>query len=177
MRLKAEHLMGALVLALVAVMFLSGRPVPPQNLPRIEAIETLPDGAKLAKVRRFTEYGSGILPYTKLERMEREKADWNRQPLKLGFSYREVTFAALPIIAYREYGLVTYLEEPGGYRIAILQPKQVELLQELTGRDYSGYSFPYWKHLWGWLFVIGFIVAACLYFLEEARRREELGIY
>lgn len=169
--------MGPLVLALVAVMFLSGRPIPPQNLPRVEEVETLPEGLKMAAVRRFTEYGSAVLPYTRIERMERAKADWTKQSLKLGWSYREITFAALPLIAYREFGLVTYLEQPNGYKIAIMQPKQVELLRELTGRDYSSYSFPYWKHLWGWIFVIGFLVAARLYFLEEVRKREELGVY
>jgi hypothetical protein len=175
--MKAEHLFGFLVLALVAAVFLGGRPKLPANTPRIHAIERLPETPRLAPVRRYTEYGSGILPYNARERKDRERRRWNElQPLQLGYSYREISFFGLPIWAYPEYGLVTFVEVPSGYQIAILRSKQVELLGELLGRDVSGYSLPYWKHLWGWLFPLGFLAALFLLLREDARRREAEGV-
>jgi hypothetical protein len=176
-KIRAEHLFGILVLAMVAAILLGGRPKLPANTPRIHAIEQLPDDAKLAKVRRYTEYGSGILPYNRREQQDRAMRDWSdRQPLRVGYSYREISFFGLPVWAYPEYGLVTFIEVPAGYNMAILRPQQVELLQELTGRDYSDYSFPWWKHLWGWLFPIGFIAAALRLLQEDRRRREAEGV-
>ena len=175
--MKAEHLFGILVLALVAAVFLGGRPKLPADTPRLEVVEQLPDTPKLAQVRRYTEYGSGILPYNARERRDREKRRWTeRQPLQLGYSYREISFFGLPIWAYREYGLVTFVEVPSGFNIAILRPQQVELLRELTGKDFSNYRFALWKHLWGWLFPIGFIGALLLLLREDAKRREAEGV-
>ena len=175
--MKAEHLFGFLVLAMVAAIILGGRPKLPANTPRIDYVEQLPDDPKLAKVRRFTEYGSGILPYNKRELQDRATRRWHeRQPLRVGYSYREISFFGLPLWAYPEYGLVTVIEVPQGFNIAILQPQQVLLLQELTGRDFSGYSFPYWRHLWGWIFPLGFIGAALYLLREAAKRREAEGV-
>jgi hypothetical protein len=175
--MKAENLLGALVVALVAAVFFSGRPFPPVNMPRIEEVATLPDGPQMEQVRRFTEYGSGILPYNAKERQRRASKDWSeRRPVKLGYAYREVSFLRLPFWAYEEYGLVTFMDTPAGYQIAIMSPKQIELLQELTGKDWSRYRFPLWEHLWGWLFVLGFIGIPLLWLRERAKWREEQGI-
>jgi len=175
--MKAEHLFGILVLALVAAVFLGGRPKLPANTPRIEAIERLPDTPRLAQVRRYTEYGSGILPYNAREKRDRERRRWDEpQPLQLGYSYREVSFFGLPIWAYEEFGLVTFIEVPSGFNLAILRPQQVELLRELTGKDYSSQGLSLWKHLWGWLFPLGFIGAALLLLREDAKRREAEGV-
>ena len=175
--MNAQYLTWPLVVGLVVVMIFSGRPSVPANIPRIEEVATLPDGPRMASVRAYTEYGSGVLPYNAMERARRAPADWDaRQPLKLGYAYREVSFLKMPFWAYEEYGLVTFMDTPAGYKIAIMNPKQMELLQELTGKDWSGYRFPIWAHLWGWLFVIGFIAGPLLWLRERAKWREEQGI-
>jgi hypothetical protein len=174
---KAEGLIGVPVLALAASLLLSGRPMFPADTPRVDEIEVLPDGPKMAQVRRYTDYGSGILPYNRWEKQtQAHRPPAARPPLKLGWSYREISFLSLPLWAYSEHGLVTYLEEPSGYKIAILMPQQVQLLEDLTGKDYSGRSFAFWKHVWGWLIVLAFAAAFFLFLREEARKREEEGI-
>lgn len=175
--MKAEHLMGVVVVTMAAAIFLGGRPLLPANTPRVDAIETLSDAPNMKQVRRYTEYGSGILPYNKREIEIRAKQPADpRPPLRIGWSYREVSFFGLPIWAYEEYGFVTFLEEPMGYKIAILPPPQLELLQELTGKSYSGRHFPWWKHIWGWVFALGLGAVIFLQLREQARWREEQGI-
>lgn len=175
--MKTEPLIGLPVMALAAALLFSGRPVLPANTPRVDEVEILPDGPRMEEVRRYTEYGSGLLPYNRAEQEARSLRSPEARPeLKLGWSFREISFIGLPLWAYREYGLVTYLEEPAGYQIAILMPKQVELLEELTGHDYAGRSFAFWKYMWGWLIVLAFAAAFFLFLREEARKREEEGI-
>src|SRR3954471_6352396 len=72
-RMKTEHYLGGLIILLAAALVLSQRSFLPVNMPRILEVETLPDGPKLQDVRRYTEYGSGILPYTPREQAERAK--------------------------------------------------------------------------------------------------------
>jgi hypothetical protein len=167
-----------MVIATALAIFLGGRPKLPANTPRIEAIERLPESPKLAAVRRYTEYGSGVLPYNGRERRQRERRRWTeRQPLQVGYSYREISFFGLPLWAYKEFGLVTFIEQPMGFQLAILRPQQVQLLGELTGKDWSGHSFALWKHLWGWLIPLGFLAAVLLYLREGRLRREAEGVY
>jgi hypothetical protein len=170
--MKSEILLSVTVVALAAALILSGRPFFPVNTPRIEEVATLPEGPKMAAVRRYTEYGSGILPYNARERAKRAPKGWDeKRPLKLGYAYREISFLRMPFFAYEEYGLVTFLDTPNGYQIAIMQPKQVELLEELTGRKWSDYRFPLERHLWGWLFVIA-VVCGVMWRLREQREAE-----
>ena len=174
--MKAEHLLGLMVLIFAGIVLLSGRPFLPANTPRISEIHSLPEEPKFADVRDFTHYGSGILPYNARERAERSRRNWNeRQPIKVGYAFREVSMMRLPLAAYRDLGLVTYVETGAGYKIAILGPEQVELLEELTGRDYDGYFFPFWRYSWGWLVVFGFLSVLGLQYREHRKYLEANG--
>ena len=174
----SQNLFGILAIAMAGAMFVSKRPFLPQDRPRIETIAVLPDDAKMAEVRRYTEIGSGILPYTEREQAKRQMLGWpDHQPLKLGYSYREVSFLRMPFWAYQEYGLVTFIETPAGFQLALLSPAQVAMIEEWGGKSYSsGYSWRLARHLWGWLFLIGFVGTAILYLREHAKWRREQGI-
>jgi len=174
----SQGMFGVLVVVMAAAMFLSDRAFLPHNMPRIETITTLPDSPKTKDVRWYTEIGSGILPYTARERTKRAAAPpLQRQPLKLGYSYREVSFLRMPFWAYEEYGLVTFLDTAAGYQLALLSPAQLKLIEEASGRHFSKDDPLRWlRHLWGWLFVAGFLAAAGLYLREHARWRQEQGI-
>jgi hypothetical protein len=170
--MKSEILLGVTVVALAAALILSGRPFFPVNTPRIHEVATLPEGQKMEAVRRYTEFGSGLLPYNAREKEKRALKDWDEPtPLRLGYAYREISFLKLPFFAYEEYGLVTFLDTQTGYQIAIMQPKQLELLEELTGRKWSDYRFPIERHLWGWLFVFA-IVGGLMWRMREQREAE-----
>jgi hypothetical protein len=177
--MKTEHYLGGLILLTAAALVLSQRPFLPVDMPRIMDVEVLPDGPRMQDVRRYTEYGSGILPYTPREQAERaRRADHGYDgKIHLGYAYRELSFLRMPFFAYSEYGLVTYEETGMGYQIALMGPEQLKILQGLTGKDYSGYRFPFWWHLWGWLFVAGFAALPLIWMREDERRwRREAGI-
>ncbi|MEA3015370.1 MAG: hypothetical protein QOI38_92 [Sphingomonadales bacterium] len=169
--------LGLLAAAFAVTFFLSEREWGLTSMPRVEAIDTLPDTPELAAVRRYTQIGSGLLPYLPRERAGKAASVARAgQPLRVGFSYREVSILRLPIWASEDNGLVTYLELPAWYQIALINPDQVRLLERISGRSYSDYSFPVWKHMWGWLFLLGLIGWYLLHRRALAKWREETGI-
>jgi|GEM_PF-5732740 len=169
--------LGILAVAFLAVFLISNREWGLTSAPRVEHVDTLPDDPALAAVRRYTEFGSGILPYTSRERSRRAgAAREERPPIKVGFAIREVSVLRLPIWASDEFGLVTYFERPDGYQIALMNEDQIGLLERISGRSYAGRSFALWKHLWGWLFVLGLIGWYLLHRRALAKWREETGV-
>jgi hypothetical protein len=169
--------LGLLAAAFAITFFLSEREWGLTSMPRVEAVDTLPDTPELAAVRHYTQIGSGLLPYLPRERARHAASlAQEGQRLKVGFSYREVSILRVPIWASEDNGLVTYFELPSWYQIALINADQVRLLERISGRSYSGYSFPRWKHMWGWLFLLGLIGWYLLHRRALARWREETGI-
>ena len=184
--MKAESLLGVMVLAFAAVFLLSDRPFFPASLPRIEHIADLPDSPAMADVRAYTEYGSGFSPRTgeglidsliggESKTPAETETDEGPPPLKLGHSYREISFVRLPLFAREEFGLVTYFETPGGYQFAILGPEQIKIIEQRTGQSIASHRVPIWEHLWGWLIALGFIAVLLLQLREYRRWREAEG--
>jgi hypothetical protein len=171
--MASRIIMAILVLAVVAAIAFSDRNWALTNMPRVEPIATLPEKPELQPVRRDTEIGSDLLPYAS----ERSR-DAVREPgaLRLGYSYREVSLFGMPFWAYEEFGLVTYLEKPGGYQIGLLNPAKLRIIEDAAGRPYSGHVFALHRHLWGWLLVIGFIAWFVARRREDEKRRQKSGI-
>lgn len=157
-------LLAALVLFVAATLFLGDRPWSLTSSPRVAEIDTLPDDPALASVRRYTEIGSGTLPYP--ARHTPPALGTEPLPLKLGWAYREVSLVGMPLWAYPEGGLVTYFERPDGYQVALIGPEQAALLDTIVGRDYAGRSFPWYHYNWGFLLPLGILLWTWL------RRRE-----
>ncbi|TMJ14114.1 MAG: hypothetical protein E6G94_10270 [Alphaproteobacteria bacterium] len=179
MLLLARAFPGLFVMAVAVVLILSARPILPTTMPRVDAIDTVPNTINFASVRRYTDFGSGLLPYTEREKVERgmRRRDQLEEPeVKLGWSYSETTFLGMPYWASQDFGLVTFMETGAGYQIAILMPEQVKLLSELSGKDYGKRSFPLLMHLWGWLFPLGLGLCLWFSFYIEAKKREALGV-
>lgn len=150
-----------LALAMAAVLFLSDRPWGLTSSPRVAEVAVLPDDSRLAAVRRYTQWGSGLIPYVS----ERAKAAAMspHPPLKLGWTYREWNMLGMPFYAraepYGGNGFVTYLELSGGIKLAVINDDQMALLEGLSRRSLDeGYDFKWYEHVWGWLFVIGILV-------------------
>ena len=168
--------LAALALCAGLVMLVSERPWSATSMPRIDEVAVVPDGPKTASVREYTEYGSGVLPYMERQARPAPGPDSER-PVKLGWSYREFGVLRMPFWASKELGFVTYIETPEGLRFSVMVPEQVALLEKLTGQKYSArYSFPWHRHLWGWLFVLAFLAWLVLNRRAEAKWREESGI-
>jgi hypothetical protein len=175
--LETESLLKALLLLLFVAMVFSGRPLLPTSMPRIREIAVLPASAKLEPIRQYTEMGSGLLPYNAREQLDRlpPSSDAPR-PLKVGYSYREVSFLRLPFAAYTEFGIVTFVDTVGGYKICLLSPEQVKMLNEAAGRDFSKIGLQAWRHVWGWFFLLGGGALGILHMRRMARWREIHGI-
>jgi hypothetical protein len=175
--LRTERLLGALLIALFVALVFSGRPLFPTSMPKVREIATLPDSDKLQPVRAYAEYGAVQLPYNEREKMDRAPPSWDApRPVRIGFSFRELSFVRLPFWAKSEFGMVAFVDTPGGYRMTPMGPQQVKLLGELTGRDWSGTSLEPWRFAWGWLFVLGFVAIGLLHLRRQAKWREENGI-
>lgn len=165
----ARIFLAVLVVAVAAVLFLSDRPWHLSSTPRVDEVALVPDTSGLADVRRYTEVGLAQLPY-----MARQaRPGTARPPLKLGWSYRELSLLRMPFWASNEVGYVTYLEFPDHIRIAMLSPAQISRLEQQTGHRFTqDYSFPWHRHLWGWLLFVGLIIWTLLW-RREANLAEE----
>lgn len=146
--------LGVIVLLLAVNFALTDRSWKLASAPRVSEIEVLPDTPAFAAVRAATEADGAPLAYPIRGTPPPAAA---RPALKLGYAYREVSLFGMPLWAYPEPGLVTYLEQPAAMRALVLSPEQVTALGALTGRDHAQVSFPWYLHLWGWLLLVGII--------------------
>jgi len=146
--------LGVIVLLLAVNFALTDRSWKLASAPRVSEVNVLPETAALAPVRAATEASDARLPYPVRGTPPPAIA---RPPLKVGFAYREVSLFGMPLWAYPEPGLITYLERPADMKALVLSPEQVTALGALTGRDYARHRFPWYLHLWGWLLLVGII--------------------
>ena len=168
--MNSRIFLGLLAVALAIALFLSGRPWNMTSAPRIAEVAVLPDTPGLADVRRYTEIGSGMIPY---EGGWTTRAAPIRPSLKLGWTYREISALRMPFWVRDEFGFVTYLEQPSGIEFGILSAAQIGMLEQRLGRRFSqDYSFPWYLHLWGWLPLIGLMAWTVLWH-REANLAEE----
>lgn len=96
--------------------------------------------------------------------------------LDLGYAYREISVFWMPIWAYPTDGMVLYAGEGANLALAPVDDAVLAQIKAVTGVDHSGYRFPYWAHLWGWL---PFGVLALLWLLRRRaalRREMEMGL-
>lgn len=167
----SRTLLAAIALAVAAALLLSDRPVGLTDMMRIEEIAILPDSGRLEPVRRYTMIGSGLIPYMPGEPAPPATA---RPPIKLGWVYREISGLRMPFFAASQFGPVTFVELAQGRQYALMGPEQLAELDARAGRAMTaGYSFQWYKRLWGWLIVFALIGWTLLRRREE-RIREDL---
>ena len=159
-----------LAAAMAAILILSDRPWGLTSSPRIDEIAVLPDDPRLAQLRRDIQWGDSLYPY----RSARAQAEATRSPpkLKFGWTYREWNILGMPFAAYAESGFAAFLEMRGGTRLALLDEEGRALIEEVTGRDpAAGYAFGWYRHLWGWLIVLGLALWQILSSVEIRRAK------
>ena len=167
---RSNLVLAAWAVCVAAILFLSDRPWSAFSLARIDPVAELPDTPAFADVRRYTEIGSGFLPYFPGEARP-ETVD--RPALKLGWAYREIGLMRMPFWVSSDIGYVAYYEQPTGRQIGILSPSQVEMIEQRTGRRFTReYAFPWYLKPWGWLVVLG-LVGWTLFSRREARLIED----
>lgn len=169
-------LLGVLGLVFAVVFVLSDREWGIADVPRVEAMKTLPDVPELARVRRFTEAGSVFIPYTPRQQSRRANGGFNPNALQVGYGYREVSILRLPFWVYADFGPFTFYERPWGYTLSGYGAQEKAAINRVIGRDIDGHRFPWWRHVWGWLFVIAGLGILFLHLRALRRWREETGI-
>jgi len=146
--------LGVIVLLLALNFALTDRSWKLASAPRVSEVDVPAETAALAPVRAATEASDARLPYP-IRAAPRPAV--TRPALKVGFAYREVSLFGMPLWAYPEPGLITYLERPADMQALVLSPAQVTALGAVTGRDYSKVRFPWYLHVWGWLLLAGIV--------------------
>ena len=157
-----------LALAMATILTFSDRPWGLTSSPRLDEIAVLPDDPRLAQLRRDIQWGDSLYPYVS----PRAQAEAALSPprLKFGWTYREWNMLGMPFAAYAESGFAAFLEMRGGTKLALLDEKGRALIAEVLGRDpASGYAFGWYRHLWGWLIVLGLAFWQVLSSLEIRR--------
>jgi hypothetical protein len=168
--MSARIFLTLLAAAVAVALIVSERPWNMTSAPRLAEVAVLPDTPAFADVRRYTEIGSGMLPYAGGAAPPSGQA---RPPLRLGWTYREVSALRLPFWASDEYGFVTYLEQPAGIQFGMLSRSHIAMIEQRLGRRVAqDYRFPWYLHLWGWLPLVGLVVWTWLW-RREANIAEE----
>jgi hypothetical protein len=161
-------LLAALALGMAAAFYLSPRGYMLTNMPRVALVEELPPQADAEKLGRFLDYSAILLP-----KSERDAETVRLRPA-LGFSYREVSILRVPLFAYADQGYVLFVEGPKQVQMVPLDADYMKLLEAEAGQPLAaGYTFPWWRHIWGWSFLIGFIAWWILQVRAERRREFE----
>lgn len=100
----------------------------------------------------------------------------NMSAPKFGYSVRETTFLGMPFWYTAEYGHVLFFSSDWGVVAAPLNDIGHAALDKANGRDLRATStIPWWKHLWGWLFLAGVGLAIWLWHRRTVRWRAENG--
>jgi hypothetical protein len=161
--------LGVLIAGVLAAMIFSGRPWRGYSAYQIREIRTLPDDPRLASVRRYTQIA--LYPYVGGE--ARPELSIGRQPVRLGWAYQEYGILGMPYWAQSDQGLVVYMEAPDGLQFGPVTPGQIPVLEAAgAGQIPRDYSFPWYFHIWGWLFPPAFLLWLWLWRREDRAREE-----
>lgn len=143
--------LGLLALFLIVNFAVTDRSWKLASAPRVSELGVLDEAPALAPIRQATEASEQALPYPV---RGAPPSIEGRQPLKAGLAYREVSVFAMPLYAYPEPGLITFIERAGDMQALVLDPEQAAALDAATGMGYSEVRFHWWAHIWGWLLLV-----------------------
>lgn len=168
-KLGRHWILVATALAFVVVLFASNRPWSVVNRPGFERVAEVPPAAQ--RPMRLWLRDRGIkLPWPGVPEAEQPQ-------LTLGYAYREVGALAMPFAAYGDPGMVLF-DGRGRWGPAVPLDGEAEAeLTRLAGRSLADdYTFPLWRYLWGWLFVVPLAAWYWLQLRAEAARKDAEGI-
>jgi hypothetical protein len=93
----SRYVIGLVALAMLAILFLTDRPLGLTSSPRIDEIAVLPDDQRLAELRRQIQWGDSLYPY--ISAKAQAQAASTPQRLKFGWTYREWNMLGMPFAA------------------------------------------------------------------------------
>ena len=182
MRIRAA-LLVALVVALTVVGFLTHRAGIIGDRSWVIAGDPLPEGVGPPNFRdsidgfglHIMKIGHPSMLDQQLRLMKRAPAAPGPSPLRFGYSILETDILGMPFVPRSEYGHVIYYETPEEFVIA---PATDDYLKQIRipSKPLSAWNFAWWRHLWGWLFVIALLGIAWFELGALRRKREALGL-
>jgi len=130
-------------------------------------IERVPSKAEQYIGIKRAQYGLGQEPVPSYANMSAPK---------LGYSVRETTFLGMPFWYTVEYGHVLFFSSDWGVVAAPINDIGNAALDKANGRDLRATTMiPWWRHIWGWLFLAGVALAILLWHRRTLRWRAENG--
>lgn len=98
------------------------------------------------------------------------------RPLRFGYSIRELDILGMPFLPSKEYGHVLYYETPYDFAAALATEDYLKQVRIPLAKPLSAWDFPWWQHMWGWLWLISLIGIGLFELGALRRRREALGL-
>jgi hypothetical protein len=130
------------------------------------------DGPRAGALREMA--GMGELPYP--NGGTRPGLAETQQPIRLGQAYREYGILGMPYWAVPEpeLGMMIYVEAPEHINAAPIDPRRIDLLQQMAGVPIPREpAYRWYVHMWGWLFPILFLAWLIVWRREDRAREEE----
>ena len=178
-------LLGMLVLGVVAVLLLSDRPLIIGDRAWVMPGDEIPAGKGPANFNRSLDtFGVHIIkarhrpsfaPKTALP-AEREQSYELPTTLRFGYSIIETDILGMPFVPRKDFGHVIYMETPTEFIAAPITDDYLKQMKFPADKPLGLLGFPWWNHLWGWLFVIAAIGIGWFELGALRRRREALGM-
>lgn len=177
---------GLLLVTLAAAMIFGNRPWALANQPMVTHLRAIKLPKDVDFVYELDSYGLHVQQsWSPWERLVEVTKVMHGVPMRqptfrdmtepaLGSSIREVSFFGMPFGWYRDMGDVVYVRNDWGAIYAPLVPATLARVNKENGGDVTqGNIFPFWLHLWGWLWIAGL---GLLWHRANVRRREALGL-
>lgn len=184
-----DSLLGMLIIALAGMLlfsdrywFLANRPVvaTAAEVPALPEIEDLVGMIDRAGVHIPREPGKAEQTWRRFLAAQGRlppAAFTNQTPPRLGYMAREITFLGMPFGYYTEHGWALFTRSDWGTVAMPLSPAGIAMVDKAAGRDLrEGFVFPFWNHIWGWVYVAALALWIWLRHRHVVRRREELGL-
>jgi hypothetical protein len=150
-------LLAVLALAVAAVMIFSPRSWSMLDEPQVVLLAPLARSVAVEQILNEND-SRAVLPYP------HGPGQTGGAPTELiaagrsiGFAHREVSLLKMAFWSYADPGFVAVEPAADGYAIEPLTLDQVKRIDAVTGGHAADHRFPFWRNLWGWLFVVGFI--------------------
>lgn len=184
---------GVLIVALAVILLMSDRHWFLSDQHRSAAhVADIPPEAKgelISNLERLVQYQGVhvIREPTKAESLYRllvlagrappARISSEHEPLRYGYSVREWSFLGMPFAWYEEFGYVVYTRNRWELVMGPLIPEADAELHKEVGRNLKqGFFFPFWQHIWGWLYVALLALWGWLTHRKILKWREAEGI-